>query len=104
MLVQYYVRFLAQEFADSAGSDGCSERVHVRPLVAHDEYLVGIVYKGFHSVGDDSRLAAVVLFERLQGAAVIPCAVICLDYGLVASASEGQLQRCLGELRGLQQR
>ena len=86
---------------DAAHAHGRAHGVHVRVLVTHDIYLLGVVDQLAQRVGHDPGLHLCPLLRGLAAPAVELEVYPVLHHGLIAAAAEGHLQRQRGVLEQL---
>ena len=92
---------LAPFAGDAAHAHGRADGVHVRVLVAHDIYLLGVVDQLAQRVGHDPGLHLCPLLRGLAEPAVELEVYPVLHHGLIAAAAERHLQRQRGVLEQL---
>ena len=105
--VLYYKAYVFAHIAcKSVNAERGAEAVHIRPCVAHDQHVAGVFDKLPQHVSHDAALAFVALFHRRKGSAVVlGVSALLPDDGLVASASECQVQgRCGSVLKLFERR
>ena len=86
---------------DAAHAHGRAHGVHIRVLVAHDVYLLGVVDQLAQRVGHDPGLHLCPLLRGLAAPAVELEVHPVLHHGLIAAAAEGHLQCQRGVLEQL---
>ena len=80
-------RRLVADDGHTVDPQGCTEAVHVRALVTHDDHVGCLVDLGLHGVGHDPGLSFVSLLYGLQSTAEVFYGVYLLDNDLVAAST-----------------